>query len=53
MISVTDIVIRKKKKDAAQLKAFGVLHRFVNPELIPREEKAFGIAMEEKYGKDN
>ncbi len=45
------IIIRKKKKDAAQLKAFGVLHRYANPELIPLEGKAFGMAMEEKYGK--
>ena len=46
------IIIRKKKKDAAQLKAFGVLHRYANPELIPLEDKAFGMAMEEKYGKE-
>ena len=45
------IIIRKKKKGTAQLKAFGVLHRYANPELIPLEDKAFGMAMEEKYGK--
>lgn len=45
------IIIRKKKKDVAQLKAFGVLHRYANPALIPLEDKAFGMAMEEKYGK--
>lgn len=47
------IIIRKKNKDMAQLKAFGVLHRYANPELIPLENKAFGMAMEEKYGKGN
>ena len=43
------IVIRKRKKDAAQLKAFGVLHQFANPDLIPLEDNAFALAMEEKY----
>ena len=45
------IIIRKKDKYTAQLKAFGVLHRYANPELIPLEDKSFGMAMEEKYGK--
>ena len=44
-------VIQKKKKDATQLKAFGVLHRYANPNLIPLEDKSFGMAMEERYGK--
>ena len=44
-------IMQKKKKDATKLKAFGVLHRYANPELIPLEDKAFGIAMEERYGK--
>ncbi len=42
------IVIQKKKKDASQLKAFGVLHRFANPELISLEDDAFAMAMEER-----
>ena len=45
------IIIRKKNKDAAKLKAFGVVHRHANPELIPLEDKVFGMAMKEKYGK--
>ena len=45
------IVIQKKKKDKTDLKAFGMLHNYANPELIPLEKNAFGLAMEEKYGK--
>lgn len=45
------IVIQKKKKDKTDLKAFGMLHKYANPELIPLEKNAFGLAMEEKYGK--
>ena len=45
------IVLQKKKKSASQLKGFGVLHRFADPDLIPLENQAFGMAMEEKYGK--
>lgn len=42
------IVLQKKKKSASQLKGFGVLHRFADPDLIPLENQAFGLAMEEK-----
>ena len=45
------IVLQKKRKSATQLKGFGVLHRFADPDLIPLEDQAFGMAMEEKYGK--
>ena len=45
------IIIRKKKKDTANLKAFGVLHRYANPELVPIEDKAFGMVVKEMYGK--
>ena len=45
------IVLQKKRKSATQLKGFGVLHRFADPDLILLEDQAFGMAMEEKYGK--
>ena len=45
------IVLQKKRKSATQLKGFGVLHRFADPDLILLEGQAFGMAMEEKYGK--
>ncbi len=46
------IVIRKRKKEKSQLKAFGILHEYANPDLIPQEKDAFGLAMKEKYGKE-
>ena len=42
---------RKQMKDRTELKAFGILHEYANPDLIPLEKNAFGLAMEEKYGK--
>ena len=45
------IIIEKKTKDISELKGFGGLHKYANPSLIPLEKKAFGIMMEEKYGK--
>ena len=42
------IIIRKKKKDVAQLKAFGALHRYANPDLIDKEKEAFSNAMVKK-----
>lgn len=42
------IVLQKKKKSASQLKGFGALHRFADPDLIPLENQAFDLAMEEK-----
>lgn len=46
------IVIRKRGKEKSQLKAFGMLHEYANPDLIPLEKDAFGLAMEEKYSKE-
>lgn len=46
------IVIRKRRKEKSQLKAFGMLHEYANPDLIPLEKDAFGLAMEEKYSKE-
>ena len=40
--------LQKKKKSASQLKGFGALHRFADPDLIPLENQAFDLAMEEK-----
>lgn len=42
------IVLQKKKKSVSQLRGFGVLHRFADPDLIPLENQAFGMVMEEK-----
>ena len=42
------IVLQEKKKSVSQLKGFGALHRFADPDLIPLENQAFGMAMEEK-----
>lgn len=46
------IIMQRQKKKKTDLKAFGLLHDYANPELIPLEKNAFGRAMEEKYGKD-
>lgn len=45
-----DIVIQRQKKDKSSLKAFGILHKFADPSLVPLEKDAFPRAMEEKYG---
>ena len=45
------IMIQKKKKEKTDLKAFGMLHKYANPKLISLEKEAFGMAMEERYGK--
>ena len=47
----TQIKKPKSKKDNTELKAFGMLHEYANPDLIPLEKHAFELAMEEKYGK--
>ena len=44
---------RKQIKDRTELKAFGMLHEYANPDLIPLEKNAFGLAMEEKYGRSS
>lgn len=47
-----DIVIQKIRKEKKDLKAFGKLHKYANPDLIPLEEQAFSIAMEERFKKE-
>ena len=47
----TQIKKPRNKKDNTELKAFGLLHEYANPDLIPFEKNAFGLAMEEKYGR--
>ena len=44
---------RKQMKDRTELKAFGILHEYANPDLIPLEKHAFELAMEEKYGRSS
>lgn len=44
---------RKQMKDRTELKAFGILHEYANPDLIPLEKNAFGLAMEEKYDRSS
>lgn len=46
------IMIRKRKKEKSQLKTLGMLHEYANPDLIPLEKDAFGLAMKEKYSKE-
>ena len=48
---ISESKTRKGMKDRTELKAFGMLHKYANPDLIPLEKNAFGLAMEEKYGK--
>ena len=47
----TQIKKPKSKKDNTELKAFGMLHEYANPDLIPLEKNAFELAIEEKHGK--
>ena len=47
----TQIKKPRNKEDNTELKAFGMLHEYANPDLIPLEKNAFNLAMEEKYGK--
>lgn len=48
-----DIIIQKVGKDKKDLKAFGRLHKYANPHLIPLEEKAFSMAKEERFRNEN
>ncbi|MCL2107942.1 MAG: hypothetical protein FWH20_01165 [Oscillospiraceae bacterium] len=32
--------------------AFGILHKYANPDLIPLEKEAWGMAVREKYAVD-
>lgn len=46
------IRIRKTRKGKGDLKAFGVLHKYANVELIQQEKDAFALAMKDKYSKE-
>ena len=38
-------------KDSAEANAMGILNKYANPDLIPLEKEAWGMAVEEKHGK--
>ncbi|MDR1688128.1 MAG: hypothetical protein LBS21_05900 [Clostridiales bacterium] len=46
------IIPAEKKENEKNIKegnAFGILHKHANPELIPREKEAWGMAVIEKH----
>ncbi len=50
---ISESKTQKGMKDRTELKAFGMLHKYANPDLIPLEKNAFNLAMEEKYGRSS
>jgi hypothetical protein len=51
VVQKSKAIISTEQKPKRQLKAFGICHDRANPELRKLEKYAFGMAMEEKYGK--
>ncbi|GBR72642.1 hypothetical protein NO1_0145 [Candidatus Termititenax aidoneus] len=55
IIILPDLATETKPKinKEALKKAFGSLHKYANPNLIPLEKKAWEIAVKDKYGVKN
>jgi hypothetical protein len=55
IIILPDLAAETKPKinKEALKKAFGSLHKYANPDLIPLEKKAWEMAVEDKYGAKN